>query len=110
MELEYARSSLINLSSSSSLIPNNLCVARALRDETSVSYGVVHKGTANIVHVSVGGEPALKEVDYEPTKDKDPMAYLTQVSVQIPVPVLVSDLHNDAYLREFQVELLVGIY
>ena len=80
MEFEYTRGSLVNLSSSSSLIHNNLCVARGLKDQTSISYGVVHKATANIAHVSEGGETVLKEVDYEPSKDKDPMAYITQVS------------------------------
>ena len=81
--MEYCRGSAINLASSTSLIHRNLCVARGLQDESSISYAVVHNATANIVHLSGAGGASTQqqEVDYESSKDKDPMAYITQVAV-----------------------------
>ena len=69
----------IDLGSSTSLVHRNLCAESGLQAENGISYGVVHKATANIVHVSPTGECTRQEVDYEPTKDKDPMACIIQV-------------------------------
>lgn len=80
--MEYCRGSAINLSRSTSLMHKNLCVARGLQAETDISYTVAHKATATIVHVScaVGASSRQQqEVDYESTKDKDPLAHITQV-------------------------------
>ena len=70
---------MIRLSSSASLTHRNLCVARGLQSEDSISYAVAHKATANIVYVAAGAS-TQQEIDYEATKDKDVMAYITQVS------------------------------
>ena len=86
--MEYSRGSTINLTRSASLIHKNLCVARGLQAETDISYAVAHKATANIVHVSCAGGASRQQqetVDYESTKDKDPMAHITQVGDQVEI-------------------------
>ena len=81
--MEYRRDSAIRLASSASLIHRNLCVARGLQSEESVSYAVAHKATVNIVHVADGASTQQETIDYEATKDKDTMAFITQVSRQL---------------------------
>ena len=76
--MDYSRGSIITLGSSTSLVHRNLCVSRDLQTENSITYGVAHKGTASIVHIAAGAS-TQEEVNYEPTKDRDPMAYITQV-------------------------------
>jgi glycerol-3-phosphate dehydrogenase len=78
--MEYHKDSVVRLASSASLIHRNLCVARGLQSEESISYAVAHKATANIVHVTEGASTQQEAIDYEATKDKDTMAFLTQVS------------------------------
>ena len=78
--MEYRRVSVVRLAGSASLIHRNLCVARGLHSEGSISYAVAHKATANIVHVAEGASTQQEAIDYETTKDKDTMAFLTQVS------------------------------
>lgn len=77
--MEYRRDSVVRLPSSASLIHRNLCVARGLQSDDSISYAVAHKATANIVHVAAGAY-TQQEIDYEASKEKDTMAYITQVS------------------------------
>ena len=83
MEYLYHRDSVIRLASSASLIHRNLCVARGLQSERSISYAVAHKATANIVHIAEGASTQQEAIDYEATKDKDTMAFLTQASTPI---------------------------
>ena len=78
--MEYHRDSAIRLTSSASLIHRNLCVTRGLQSEESISYAVAHKATANMVHVAEGASTQEEAIDYEATKDKDTMAFITQVS------------------------------
>lgn len=116
MAPEYTRGSVVRLKSSTSLMHRNLCVARGLQDKDSLSYAVAHKGTASFVHVTAGGQTAQTEVDYEPTKDKDPMAYITQVSsnAERASKTLGAVVANSVLIFEFcgafLFEFVVGIY
>ena len=87
--MEYKPGSRIDLGSSASLIHRNLSVKRGLQAENGVSYGVVHRATAIIVHASPTGECTRQDVDYEPTKDKDPMACIIQVASSVIIYNLV---------------------
>lgn len=80
--MEYRRAPVTTgtvLASSASLVHKNLCVVKGLLSKNSISYAVAHKATANVVHV-IDDTAAQQEVNYEPTKDKDSNAYITQVS------------------------------
>lgn len=79
-DMEYRQDAAVRLASSASLIHRNLCVAKGLQSEQSISYAVAHKATANIVHVAEGASTQQETIDYESTKDKDTMAFITQVS------------------------------
>jgi len=75
--MAYSKGATITLKSSASLLPNNLSVLTGAEGD-STTFAVVHKNSANIVHIA-SGVSHVEEVFFDKSDSKDPDAWITDV-------------------------------
>lgn len=80
--MAYVEGQAIALKQSASLIPGNLAVMSGLEGEGSLTYAVVHKNCAEVVHQASVGVCTKEFITFDGSShaEKDPQSYLIQVS------------------------------